>query len=1312
VFHSSPKKKNRRSLTAKAIRNRQLARGMEQLEDRKLMAGFETPPYPFADTFKLHSNAASPIKIYLDFDGHKTVGTLWNTLTFKPQITTPPFDMDGNYFSFSDTELTTIQKIWQRVAEDYLPFTVDVTTEYPGSEEALNRDGPNDTAFGMRASIGGTAAGTHGIPSLGVAFLNSFNIFGSATQSPAFIPSEELMQTYSQSEPDAFVSVITSHEVGHTLGLDHWGGPVELVPGYYAGHGFGPTSWGPIMGAADSKNLTQWSYGDYPGAIAGTATTLQDDLAVITSGVNGFGYRADDFGSTLAAATSVNFKSDGSLAVAGIIEQNTDQDWFRVELSSGPYNFNLLTAPNGPNLDAELALFDSSGNLVGINNPSDSTNATLSGNAAAGTYYLRVDGVGKFFNVADPGYSDYGSLGQYTIIGNSNPNVGTLVSGSITLDANGNSVRDNLEVGLANARVYIDVNKNNVFDSGDLTTFTDSAGNYSLNTGGLSQNLIVRAIIPNEFAFSNPVSGFQTINIGASGVGTANFFLRGTSGRIHGAKFLDTNGNGVYEPLLGETGMPGVTVYVDVNRDGIPGVGEPSMVTDANGNFIIGNVPIGTYPVREVYTPGFYSSSPGFGGQTVTITSGAVVQGIHFYNTPAIDYGDAPDTYRTRKEVNGPSHGFLYNFGLGAVDGEKNGRPSKYATGDDSTTAGFDDEQGVRLLTDQGLVTAGTTLPMNVTVSVPTGYRNGFLHAWFDFNQNGKIEADEKVIKAQQLATGTHTINVFVPFSVKQGDLFARFRYATDDTLGPVGHTLAGEVEDYHFDVAKDRVLGRDDNYTLKQGARNVALEVLNNDGRSYHGQKRIVPFVSKATDNGGRVEYDDNGTPNTFLDDVLRYFAPATEAPPAVYPKSDHFTYQITDGTQTDSDRSTSGFIDVNITLTPTELPPAPGDDFYHIPKTSGRVRLNPDVLSNDRPGTNTSGTLRSRMDIIGFETRRIVQDGDVISAGVTSDQGTVFLRDNGTPSDRSDDYFEFEPNASVVGNPTVQFRYFVANPGVTDRTKAGVGIVTIHMGPNRPDPADEAQVSFGVYNINANGTPGARIDNAGDTTVYSLTQGKDYYVALLGRDLRDAFTFANGRSANGVTNVYVDISYRNEFIRAVRNLSNVTGLDVRFDSKYTNLGSEQSGSLVVEGFIDDIGATATVASFGTTSRAANPVFYLRFRPHSTTSAAGVRLFQADPADDVNHEIFVNNDVSPFRPQQLNINNVAYLSSNRFKIVPAITAAVVGKMSAPTTSSSGTTATSSTLASTADASLLFAENQNNDLANAFDEALDDLFGA
>ena len=76
----------------------------------------------------LNSRLGAPATLYLDFNGH--VESRWGERT---NIITPAYDIDGNYASFSALEVANIREIWARVAEDYAPFNINVTTVQPGS---------------------------------------------------------------------------------------------------------------------------------------------------------------------------------------------------------------------------------------------------------------------------------------------------------------------------------------------------------------------------------------------------------------------------------------------------------------------------------------------------------------------------------------------------------------------------------------------------------------------------------------------------------------------------------------------------------------------------------------------------------------------------------------------------------------------------------------------------------------------------------------------------------------------------------------------------------------------------------------------------------------------------------------------------------------------------------------------------------------------------------------------------------------------------------------------------------------------------
>ncbi|MEA5464082.1 pre-peptidase C-terminal domain-containing protein [Leptothoe sp. PORK10 BA2] len=350
-------------------------------------------PFDANQVFSLNSNTGADHTIYLDFDGHVTTGTLWNQ-NYGDRIQTDAYDTDGDTSNFSTSERESIWRIWQRVAEDFSPFDVNVTTALPSTQQ-LTRNPGNDTQWGIRVAIGGSASDWYGSSAGGVAYLNTFN---SSVDTPTFAFSETL-------GTEKNVAEAISHEVGHTLGLSHDG---DATNDYYRGHGSGATGWAPIMGVGYSQELTQWSRGEYR-----NAGNPQDDLDIIT-GQNGFGYRTDDHGDQLTDASALAVNGAG-VATYGIIETNTDTDWFSFATTSGNISLDINPFERGANLDILAELYDASGQLVIGSNPTNSLSASFNTTLSAGQYYLSVTGTGQGDLLT--GYSDYGSLGQYSITG-------------------------------------------------------------------------------------------------------------------------------------------------------------------------------------------------------------------------------------------------------------------------------------------------------------------------------------------------------------------------------------------------------------------------------------------------------------------------------------------------------------------------------------------------------------------------------------------------------------------------------------------------------------------------------------------------------------------------------------------------------------------------------------------------------------------------------------------------------------------------------------------------------------------------------
>ncbi len=427
--------------------------------------------FDFNNVFKLHSNPNAKQTIYLDFDGHTTIDTSWNSVT-HPTIISPAFDTDGNTASFNVSELQTILGIWQRVTEDFAPFEVNVTTEAPSIAD-LQKSGTGDTRWGIRALMTqniNLANNTAVFGSIGgVAYLNSFN---SSIDLPLF--------SFNKGENNA--AMTASHEVGHSLGLNHDGqvdsNPLDTIndsKAYHSGFGSSETSWGSLMGAPFNKSLTQWSKGEYQ-----YANNKEDDLAIITTR-NGFGYRVDDYGNSNSTATSLIANSSGKISAFGIIERSTDKDVFAFSTNTGNISLNIAAASRsylsdgggnydakyldarGSNIDLWAGIYSADGSLLAESNPVDLLSASFTDlYLNAGSYYLQIDGVAKS---GLDGYSDYGSLGQYAI------------NGSVINRINAAPV-------LSNALADVTVNEDSVFtwtlaantfidsDAGDILSYT------------------------------------------------------------------------------------------------------------------------------------------------------------------------------------------------------------------------------------------------------------------------------------------------------------------------------------------------------------------------------------------------------------------------------------------------------------------------------------------------------------------------------------------------------------------------------------------------------------------------------------------------------------------------------------------------------------------------------------------------------------------------------------------------------------------------------------------------------------------------
>lgn len=450
--------------------------------------GVQAAPVPIASPPIRHSKPGATRVLFLDFNGHVIVNTAWNNdpdYGYTSRWDCLPFDTDSDPTTFSDTEQQYIIQMWERVAEDYAPFDVDVTTEQPTAW----------TSTTGHALITPTtdANGTH-CPHYSYGGVAYVNVFGDSNysynsagcKSPAWV-------TPMSGDSYASTAEAAAHELGHNMGLSHDGKTDGTT--YYKGHGSGDISWGPIMGLGYGRHVSQWSKGEYY-----QANQTQDDLDKISQKTP---YRTDDHGNINATATALTFSNQVISNASGIILNTSDVDVFSFSSGAGTltitvFPYRCSSGTYGGNLDVLARLYNSNGTMIQSNNSATATHAVISYTVTvADVYYLHVSGTGTGdpYSSTPSGYTEYGSIGQYTLTGfvpTSLPSVTLSLGGSSIAEAAGSCiVTANLSM-VATQAVTVGLSFSG---TATLTTdYTRSATSIVIAAGNLTGTVTLTAV--------------------------------------------------------------------------------------------------------------------------------------------------------------------------------------------------------------------------------------------------------------------------------------------------------------------------------------------------------------------------------------------------------------------------------------------------------------------------------------------------------------------------------------------------------------------------------------------------------------------------------------------------------------------------------------------------------------------------------------------------------------------------------------------------------------------------------------------------
>ncbi|MFT6393251.1 MAG: hypothetical protein ACJA14_002780, partial [Ilumatobacter sp.] len=353
-----------------------------------------------SDALSLNSRPAAAMTIYLDFDGETVDDTSWNfddnatpnnpSDDTYPTINAGPYSRESRSTvdsTLSGYEYDGIIEVWERVADDFTPWDVNVTTQDPGVD-ALRRTSASDTKWGIRVIITADSEWYSTTRFGGVAYLQSFN---RSYDLPAWVFSTNLGNGNPKSVAEA-----ASHEVGHTLGLYHDGiatvdadTGAESTTTYYRGHG----AWAPIMGVGYYKTITQWSKGEYTGA-----NETQDDLASIDSYLPRLGTP----NTTAPGVLGVNdSQTVHVIAGGGDIARHT------LTINNFPATISVDKVDSNGNLLADLTVRGPSGNVVATETPDNesfwSLETTLENGSPTGSYLVEVRSIG--WGTVDTGFS-------------------------------------------------------------------------------------------------------------------------------------------------------------------------------------------------------------------------------------------------------------------------------------------------------------------------------------------------------------------------------------------------------------------------------------------------------------------------------------------------------------------------------------------------------------------------------------------------------------------------------------------------------------------------------------------------------------------------------------------------------------------------------------------------------------------------------------------------------------------------------------------------------------------------------------------
>ena len=192
---------------------------------------------------------------------------------------------------------------------------------------------------------------------------------------------------------------------------------------------------------------------------------------------------------------------------------------------------------------------------------------------------------------------------------------GSVITGKVFNDQNGNGRKDADERVLSNRRVFVDADDDGQLDDDERSGVTDADGRYSITVSGAGTHRL-RQMLPD--GWRRTTAKVRDVTVGEGETVTSPAFGATKKVMISGFVFEDADQDGLRG--TGEAGLAGWRIYIDEDRDGVFDEGEQNVLTSADGKYIFAALPAGTYRVRIEPQAGWTRTTPS--AFTVTLENG------------------------------------------------------------------------------------------------------------------------------------------------------------------------------------------------------------------------------------------------------------------------------------------------------------------------------------------------------------------------------------------------------------------------------------------------------------------------------------------------------------------------------------------------------------------------------------------------------------------------------------------------------------------------------------------------------------------